>query len=216
MPFNGPKGVRPHPQLLHNNIPMKNEIAAILFTLLLMPVFAADVSLQWDANTEPDLAGYKLHYGTVSGSPIFSTDVGKVTNGLVKEMTPGVTYFITATAYNDSGLESLPSNEVVYTVPPTTVVLAWSKPLKKFVWTDSTPAPVPPNTANTYLFERADATGAFSISEMVLTKDHVFPVGLATGTYTFRITAVDQWGARLTPSNTVSMSVPKPPKNVRR
>ena len=31
--------------------------------------YALDVALQWDANTEPDLAGYKVYYGTDSGGP---------------------------------------------------------------------------------------------------------------------------------------------------
>jgi hypothetical protein len=32
----------------------------------LSPSYALDVTLAWDANTEPDLAGYAIHYGTES------------------------------------------------------------------------------------------------------------------------------------------------------
>src|SRR6266508_4056476 len=39
---------------------------------------AAQVTLAWDANTDPDLAGYKLYYGNSSGSYQFSVDVGNV------------------------------------------------------------------------------------------------------------------------------------------
>ena len=69
------------------------------------------VTLQWDANTETDLAGYKVYYGTVSrayGTPIA---VGLVTSYQVKGLTtPGV-YFFAVTALNTTGQESGFSNE---------------------------------------------------------------------------------------------------------
>ena len=39
----------------------------------------AEVTLAWDANTEPDLAGYNIYYGTASGDYSDSIDVGDVT-----------------------------------------------------------------------------------------------------------------------------------------
>ena len=69
------------------------------------------VTLQWDANTETDLAGYKVYYGAVSrayGTPIA---VGLVTSYQVKGLTtPGV-YFFAVTALNTAGQESGFSNE---------------------------------------------------------------------------------------------------------
>jgi hypothetical protein len=69
--------------------------------------------LSWDANTETDLAGYKVYWGNSSrayGTPV---TLGKVTtyevSGLV---TPGV-YFFAVTAINTGGQESGFSNEVV-------------------------------------------------------------------------------------------------------
>ncbi len=82
-------------------------------------LLAADVTLQWDANTETDLAGYKLYYGTapgVYGTPII---VGKVTTYTLTAVQPG-TYYFAVTAYNTSGAESGFSNEVTTTVPGTT------------------------------------------------------------------------------------------------
>ena len=41
--------------------------------------------------------------------------MGNTTTATLSNLTPGTTYYIATTAYNSSGLESLPSNEVVYT-----------------------------------------------------------------------------------------------------
>lgn len=67
----------------------------------------------WDANSEEDLAGYKLYYGSASrryGAPI---DVGNVTEYTITGLDNGVKYFIAATAYNDEGAESKFSKELV-------------------------------------------------------------------------------------------------------
>ena len=59
--------------------------------------FAADVTLAWDANTAPQLAGYKVYIGTTSGSYSTSIDVGKVTTYTVTGLANG-TYNFAVTA----------------------------------------------------------------------------------------------------------------------
>jgi len=44
------------------------------------PTFAGGVTLTWDANTEGDLAGYRVYVGTASGEYGPPIDVGDVTN----------------------------------------------------------------------------------------------------------------------------------------
>src|SRR3989454_7450604 len=73
---------------------------------------AAQVTLAWDANTEPDLAGYKLYYGNSSGSYQLSVDVGNQTNYTLSGLLDGRIYYFAATAYNLSLAESGFSNEV--------------------------------------------------------------------------------------------------------
>lgn len=75
------------------------------------------VTLAWDANSESDIAGYRLRYGVSSGSFTTTIDAGKNTSAIVLDLTPGVTYFFAVTAYNATGLESLPSNEISATTP---------------------------------------------------------------------------------------------------
>jgi hypothetical protein len=72
-------------------------------------------TLEWDPNSEPDLAGYKLHYGLASGSYTSVVDVGNQTSYTLTGLTAGTTYYIAATAYNTSGLQSTYSNEVAFT-----------------------------------------------------------------------------------------------------
>jgi hypothetical protein len=93
----------------------------LLVTLLLFPVCSdAQLRLAWDPNTEADLSGYRVYYGTASrtyGSPI---DVGNVTTHTLNGLTPGVIYYITVTAYDASYSESDFSNEVSGAVSETT------------------------------------------------------------------------------------------------
>jgi fibronectin type 3 domain-containing protein len=93
---------------------------------LVQTVLAAQVSLAWDPNTEPDLAGYKVYYGTVSRAQTDSIDVGNATAYTIMGLLEGRTYFFAATAYDRYGRESGLSNEVstttsslcTYTISP--------------------------------------------------------------------------------------------------
>lgn len=97
---------------------LKSCLASVVGILLPSYFAVADsVTLVWDPNTEPDLAGYRIHYGTSSGQWNTTIDVGNVTNVTISGLARGVTYYFVATAYNTANLESDPSNEVSYAVP---------------------------------------------------------------------------------------------------
>jgi type IV pilus assembly protein PilY1 len=83
-------------------------------------VYAAQIKLAWDANTESNIAGYKVYYGTSSRSYSGSVDVGNETTFNLTGLTEGQTYFIAVTAYNTLNKESGYSSEVsaVATEPP--------------------------------------------------------------------------------------------------
>ena len=91
--------------------------SALLIALLISVWARAEqVTLAWDANTETDLAGYKVHYGTASGRYTTSVDVHKVTTASIGTLTAGQTYYFVVTAYDVSGNESGYSNQVSYSV----------------------------------------------------------------------------------------------------
>ena len=80
-----------------------------------MITYSAEISLAWDANSEPALAGYNIYYGTASGDYSHRIDVGKATEYTVADLDVGETYYFAATAYDRNGNESEYSGELVYT-----------------------------------------------------------------------------------------------------
>jgi hypothetical protein len=79
--------------------------------------FAAQVTLVWNASSDPNVTGYDIYYGVASRSYTNKIDVGNTTNATISGLVEGVTYYFAATAYNVLGIESDFSGEVSYTVP---------------------------------------------------------------------------------------------------
>jgi fibronectin type 3 domain-containing protein len=92
--------------------------------LIGISVHAAEITLGWNPNTEADLAGYNIYYGTATriyDSPI---DVGNQTEYTVTGLEEGHTYYFAATAYDTNGNESDYSTELSERI----------KPSKNLVW----------------------------------------------------------------------------------
>lgn len=91
----------------------------LILVLVLFPVFCfatSNVTFEWDANSEADLAGYRLYQSAASGNYIYGqgNEVLDIAAGTVTgtiNVTDG-TYFWVLTAYDTDGNESDPSNEV--------------------------------------------------------------------------------------------------------
>ena len=88
-----------------------------ILSLLVPAAHAGQVTVAWDPNPEPDVAGYKIYYGTNSGSYTASVDAGSATSAVISGLQEGVTYFFSAVAYDASNNESGFSNEITYAVP---------------------------------------------------------------------------------------------------
>lgn len=86
------------------------------FALAVAAHGALSVTLAWAPNPEPDIAGYRLYYGTISHSyPLYVET--SATTATVSNLMEGATFFFAVTAYNNAGLESAFSSEVSYLVP---------------------------------------------------------------------------------------------------
>ena len=95
-------------------------LTAFLYLCLpLSDVHSAEVTLAWDANTSPGIAGYKVYYGSASGSYSYVIDVGNVTSYTVPNLQEGMTYYFVMTDYDNSGQESGYSNQVSNSTPAT-------------------------------------------------------------------------------------------------
>ena len=83
-------------------------LTACIAFLLVFPCYAggAQLTVAWDPNTEPDLKGYRVYYGTASRSYGTPFDVGKATSYTLVNLAPGQKYFIAVTAYNTADKES--------------------------------------------------------------------------------------------------------------
>ena len=100
---------------------------------LLLPLSLNAVTLAWDANSEEDLAGYKLYRGYASGVYDTIIDVGNVTQFGVTGLALNQDYYFAVTAYDneDPVNESDYSNEVLYAQiitivePPTNGAITW-------------------------------------------------------------------------------------------
>jgi chitodextrinase len=78
-------------------------------------------TLTWDAVIHPNLAGYRIYYGTAPGAyvqPVGSgVSVGNVVTFTVTGLTSGTRYYFAATAFDASNNESAFSNEVFKDIP---------------------------------------------------------------------------------------------------
>ena len=92
-------------------------VLACLCFLSATHALAATVSMSWNANTDNDLAGYRVYYGTASGSYSYSLDAGNATTVEIGDLIADTTYYFIVTAYDISGNESDPAEEVSVSIP---------------------------------------------------------------------------------------------------
>jgi hypothetical protein len=80
---------------------------------------SGSAKLSWNANTEADLAGYKIYYGEnkrtgdcPQGGYEKKIDAGKDNTYTINNLVPGKNYYFSVTSYNASGKESCFSEEM--------------------------------------------------------------------------------------------------------
>ncbi|HEX7860555.1 MAG TPA: fibronectin type III domain-containing protein [Verrucomicrobiae bacterium] len=121
-------------------------------------------TLVWNANPEPDVAGYKVFWGETNVSPM-TIDVGKVTERPFTNLVAGRTYQFYLTAYNTAGLESSPSSTILYTQPASVAPAAPSQLVASGVsqneialrWTDNSA-----NETGFRVLRKIGATGTYT------------------------------------------------------
>jgi hypothetical protein len=91
---------------------------------------AQPVTVEWDPNTESDLAGYVVTVSGPAAGAQRDADVGLLTSWTATDLVTGGSYCFHVRAYNRAGLLSAPSNQVCTivggTAPPVEDYPAWS------------------------------------------------------------------------------------------
>jgi len=94
-------------------------IAILALNLFVLPgcESAVIVIIDWDNNTEPDLGGYKVYFGTAPGNYDNILDVGVKSRVYLSGLHEDLIYYFAITAYDLTGNESPFSREVQVTIP---------------------------------------------------------------------------------------------------
>lgn len=85
--------------------------------------WAGNATLSWEPNTEPDLARYRVYYGTSSSVYTNVIDVGLTSNPgspsyTINALADGQTHYFAVVAYDSADNQSSFSNEVSKYIPP--------------------------------------------------------------------------------------------------
>ena len=94
---------------------MRKIIIGVLM-LAAVSVTAGDLKVTWQPNTEPDLAGYFVYYGTKARPQANRLDVGRQTQYLIQNLSAGETYYLSVTAVDKAGNESVASELIAVRV----------------------------------------------------------------------------------------------------
>jgi hypothetical protein len=95
-------------------------VATLLFVLIPSIISAGTIKLQWDPVSDPDLAGYKVYYGTSPGVYSGNTSVAVQNSADITNLQDCRVYYLAVKAVDANGNESLAfSNEISGMSAPT-------------------------------------------------------------------------------------------------
>jgi len=115
-------------RLAHSSYWQIKFLPIIILACFTTTGYTMDVTLEWDANIEPDRDGYRIYFDTNSGHPYEGTrtaesnspidvkmadvEIGDTASYTVTGLNDDEIYFFAVTAYSTRGNESGYSNEV--------------------------------------------------------------------------------------------------------
>ena len=177
-----------------------------LFLFIVTSGYARDVTLQWDPNSEPDLAGYRLFYCEEGQSYDYfnSSWEGTNTTCTIYDLEENKTCYCVVRAFDTEGLESGNSNEVCLepTIPDNQQPIA-------YIGLDPTSG-IAPLTVN------FDGSGSYDPDGEIVSYDWDFGDGTTAwgetvshtfnypGVYTVTLTVIDDQGS--TGSDTIEIN----------
>jgi hypothetical protein len=166
-------------------------VTAFAAVLLLPGVASAGVvTIAWDRNPEPDIAGYRISYGTISGAYTTTVDVGNRLDWQIRGVDDGQKYYFVVRAYNAGGAVSPPSSEISANVVGLTALatdmVSPTPTGKPVTWT----ALAGPGAQLQYKFWRySQSSGAWTLGQDYSTSNSFTWTPGAEGTYAVQVWA---------------------------
>ncbi len=174
--------------------------------------FAAQVTLAWDANTDPSVTGYKLYYGYATRSYGAPVNIGKVTQYTLTGIQEGINCYFAVTAYDANGNESAFSTELeCFTLVPASVVNGTISPSSAVVASRGmnltfTITPSANYEVSTVTVDGASVGAVSSYTFSNVTASHSISASFAAVSSTYTISASAGANGAVSPSGNVSVS----------
>jgi hypothetical protein len=170
------------------------------------------VIVQWDPNPEIDIAGYRVFWGETN-APAAVRSVGKVTQTELTNLVAGRIYYFYLTALNVAGLESDPSETVLYTQPdsiptaPSNLTGALDSPTQITIrWSDNST-----NESGFRVSRKAGASGTYATIPLGANVTSYTDANLTPATqYFYKVHAYNSAGSSAD-SAEISVTTPTPP-----
>lgn len=143
---------------------MRKIIIGVLM-LTAVSVTAGDLKVTWQPNTEPDLAGYFVYYGTKARPQANRIGVGRQTQYLIQNLPAGETYYLSVTAVDKAGNESVSSELIAVRVLTDQEKRGGLPPQHFLLQSHPNPFHISPNQTTTI---------SFALSEPSLVKLEIF------------------------------------------
>ncbi|MDZ7363197.1 MAG: fibronectin type III domain-containing protein [candidate division KSB1 bacterium] len=156
-------------------------IALGILLLSVVSAMADSLTITWEPNTEPDLAGYFVYYGTKDRPHGHRIHVGRQTQYFIQNLKAGETYYVSVTAVDTAHNESVFLEQFAVTIKYTLIPLAKAGPgghggPYRFSWVpviglDDPTAANPnaaPQTTTTYTVTLTEMATGFSARDSVI------------------------------------------------
>ncbi|HEU5180393.1 MAG TPA: fibronectin type III domain-containing protein [Candidatus Polarisedimenticolia bacterium] len=101
------------------------SIVLVALFFAVSPLWAGSATLSWDPVADPDLAGYRVYWGTSPGNYPNNADAGNATTYTIPSLTDCTVYYFAVKAYDQAGnLSAAFSNELSGMAKPTVTAVA--------------------------------------------------------------------------------------------
>jgi len=177
-------------------------VGIVFSMIIVIAALGAEATVSWSANTENDLSGYRIYYGTSSGIYDNVVDVSNNISHTVTNLDSNTTYYFAVTAYDLSGNESEFSEEVSWKLDssPVEEEKETEEHIETIAYNYKNPFNVDIGTEIVFITEKS---GNFSIDIYTvigtLVKNLVSDQEITEGIYKFKWDSTDNNGIKVNP-----------------